>query len=288
MSKAASAKIAKQRYMEFGADKKRVRKAEFAGMFYPGDKNVLKRLLGELFSNSRTGNSKGENKNKFSNSNLKALIVPHAGYIYSGEVAAKGYSLIPVERYQHHVVIGPSHRHYFLGVAGSPDNLWETPLGFVNQIPWGSVVDSRLHEGEHSVEVQLPFLQYVYGSKDFSVTCLLTGVLTDVKGFAMNLSQKFRNSFIVVSSDFSHYLTDSLARATDEKSLEAIKNLDSGYFLETQESACGSVGIAILIELAKILGWIPSVIAYDTSAKTSGDFSSVVGYACVGFYENKP
>lgn len=277
--------------MAFGASKSGVRKASFAGSFYPKDKESLLGVLEKFFRGTSCRDQpedessygyKGKDRSK-----LKALIVPHAGYTYCGKVAASGYGIIPADMYDHYVLMGPSHRHFFLQIAGSPDSFWETPLGPVGQIPWGEQINQNWHEDEHSLEVQLPYLQFVNFNRRFSTTCLLTGMTVDAGKYAHKLSSEFQNSFFIVSSDLSHYLPDREARQVDAESLKAIGDLDSKYFLSREESACGRLGIAVLLELAQFRNWTPRVVMYDTSAGAGGDFTSVVGYACVGFFENR-
>lgn len=252
-----------------------------AGRFYPDSKLELGNMLQGLFS----GVAYVPEVANMRKTKLRALIVPHAGYIYSGEVAAKGFNFLVVKENQHYVVIGPSHYFPFDGFVSSSSKIWETPLGNVKQIPAEFPLDDNVHEPEHSIEVELPFLQYVYGKKAFSVTCLLIGMSIDSAATSDKLLKNYPTSTYIISSDLSHYLTEAEAKSKDKKTIEALLNLDAGYFYKEENHACGAKGIVVLIEMAKKQKWEGSLISYDTSATASGDNKQVVGYASIGFYE---
>jgi hypothetical protein len=244
-----------------------IRPPAVAGSFYPASPEKLKSQLADFFSTAK--------KLIPANKILKALIVPHAGYVYSGQTAAWGYAQLPKTLDKpHFVLLGPSHHAGFDGLAASSHLQWQTPLGLVNQIPAQPVNDSA-HLPEHCLEVQLPFLQYLY--PDFSITCLLTNWLPQ---FTINLSQ----SILIVSSDLSHYLPGPEAKKQDRQTIDAILNLDLKYFSLSDNLACGSGPIVLLIGLARRHNWQARLINYSTSADASGDTSAVVGYAAIAFY----
>lgn len=253
------------------------RKPAVAGVFYPGSAGKLSAMIASFME-------KTENK-RFGN--LKALIVPHAGYVYSGQTAAWGFAQISdTAKRDEAVVIGPSHQFPFEGLAASGASAWETPLGTIKQIKpektdLSVVIDDLAFEGEHSVEVELPFLQTI-GFR--SVTCLLTGMTADTDMVARYLSEYYLSSLIVISSDLSHYLPDEDAREKDKKTIRAILHGDKEYLEHEDNAACGHVGIRILMELASVNHWKSEQIYYDTSRTASGDTAQVVGYGAIVFY----
>ena len=257
----------------------KIRLPAVAGSFYPDDGSQLITLLDDFCSKT---------EELPDGKNLKALIVPHAGLIYSGQTAAWGYRQIPATVLDRPaVIIAPSHHYPFSGMAASPDNQWQTPLGIIRQIPPRHFADDvfpddLVHLSEHSVEVQLPFLQYLYPG--LSVTCFVTGQSVDTASLSGFLDQEFSGSLYIFSSDLSHYLPESEARQTDTATINAILKLDSEYLKSTDNCACGSVGISVLLQMAKQKSWHGKLIKYDTSASASGDKSAVVGYGAVGFY----
>lgn len=247
-----------------------------AGRFYPEDKVELNNTLSMLFKNTE-----GEK----STSKLKALIVPHAGYVYSGKTAAKGLSKIDAQQNEHYLIIGPSHYVAFKGISGSSLTYWETPLGDVEQIVSKSFVfNDNAHQFEHSIEVELPFLQYLHEYSNFMITSLLTGFNVDVSKSVDMIMKEFPDSILIISTDLSHFLSQEEAQQIDKNTIDAILSLDVGYFEAKDNVACGKSGIEILIELAKRSNLKLELIDYRTSYDASGDLSSVVGYAAIGFY----
>lgn len=272
-----------------------IRKPVAAGSFYPGEKMELQNLLKGLTLPGKVRPSEV--------SSVKALIVPHAGYIYSGKVAAEGFKQIMTgkprkasPRGRHYVLIGPSHHFPFEGLTGSSASYWETPLGRIRQVPpsprrlagYGEAkqifINDEAHEPEHSIEVELPFLQALYSNEKFSVTCLLTGLKVGAEKEAKYLLKNYPEAIFIFSSDLSHYLPEETARKKDKKTIEAILNLDNEYFNQKENAACGAEGIKILIEMARKQRWQGRLIVYDTSARASGDKKNVVGYASLVFY----
>ncbi len=237
-----------------------------AGSFYPATRGKSIKLLKKFFNNSK----------KIVDKKVKALIVPHAGWIYSGQTAAWGYQQISGSKQKHFVLLGPAHHEFFSGLAGSSLETWLTPLGAVTQEPFLRVAaNDPAHEGEHCLEVQLPFLQYLF--QDFQISCLLTGSETKLV-----LPE---DSLLIVSSDLSHYLPQDLAEEYDQKTIQAILTGNRKFLLENEDCACGRTGILMLMQLAKASNWQAKLVCYDTSATASGDNSRVVGYASIVFYE---
>lgn len=250
-----------------------IRASSAAGTFYPEKKRELLTFFNEVFSRHSIKKQ----------SNIRALIVPHAGYIYSGYIAAKGFSMLPVADNQHFVIIGPSHYVPFEGLVGSGKDRWKTPLGIVKQERADVPVSEEVHNPEHSIEVEIPFLQYLYGNQDFSITTLTTGASLDEKTSAEQLLAAYPDSIFIISSDLSHYLPEDAARKKDARTIEAVLQLDNQYFEKEENGACGAVGIGIVLEMAKKKNWKGNLIAYDTSASVFGDTTRVVGYASIGF-----
>lgn len=255
----------------------RIRKPAFSGSFYPESPEELTFLLDKFFENTK----------RFVKGDIKALIVPHAGYIYSGQTAAFGFKQLKVGSGKHFILIGPSHHFSFNTLVLDNNNHWETPFGKVeHSIPKIKdreiIIDSQPHIQEHCLEVEIPFLQYLF--KDFSISCLLTGYGIDIKKTTKCLLETFSGSTFIISSDLSHYLPHSLAEKTDKKTIEKILDLEEEYFLNEENVACGAIGIAILLEMAKTKKWKGELIKYDTSATASHDKSAVVGYASIAFH----
>jgi len=260
-----------------------IRPPAVSGSFYPAEKNELATVLSSLFAGTRV---------MLKNKHIKALVVPHAGFIYSGQTASWGYRQLPQPRaHQHFILLGPSHYEYFLGVAADAAEFWETPLGQIRQRSVSgkplrsAVIAPSVHALEHSLEVQLPFLQYLY-QNHFSFTALLTGGNLNTHDVAHDLAAHHTSSLFVISSDLSHYLHEKDAREKDKKTIEAILHLDPDYFDREENVACGQEAIKILIEMARVQKWQRQCIHYDTSASAfaSGDKNRVVGYAAIAFY----
>jgi len=259
-----------------------IRKPFFSGSFYPAEKKELSSILEDFFGKTK------EIKNL---KKIKALIVPHAGYVYSGQTAAWGYRQLSVnEKNYHYILVGPSHQSYFAGLVNSPDSLWETPLGEVNcrQIKKPDkeiTINEKPHLNEHCLEVQLPFLQYINSNnKQLNISSFLTGSQVDAKKSTDYFLENYPDSFYIFSSDLSHYLPKGEARSKDKKTIEAVLKGDNRYFETEENTACGMTGILILLEMAKRQKWQGILLNYDTSATFSGDTSGVVGYAAIGFY----
>jgi len=260
----------------------KIRQPAVAGSFYPGNHKELALMLREFFQKTKKTFPAPEK--------IKALVVPHAGYVYSGQTAAWGYRQLPTGlENPHFVLIGPSHFSAFSGLVCSNADYWQTPMGKVEHKTIDDkkikiMADSQPHQPEHSLEVQLPFLQFVY-QNHFRFTAFLTGYSLNSEKAGEFFWEKYPESIFVFSSDLSHYLPDEEARKKDKKTIRAIIDQDKNYLSAEDNSACGREGLLILIELAKINHWQGRLVYYDTSATASGDRSGVVGYSSVIFYE---
>lgn len=262
----------------------KIRKAQFAGSFYPSGPlelaemvdGFLKTPLRPAVAGLRWGQG----------AKLKAIIVPHAGYIYSGVVAASGYRLLKSLKFLKRVVlIGPSHSEYFKGVVLDESDFWETPLGRVPVSHLRHLSNLGSTKDEHSLEVQVPFLQRVMG--EFEIVPILTGEIEaeDLSDRLLKFLKllKDEKNIIIVSSDLSHYYPYDEAVRIDRTANEAIPALDIER-VEKKVEACGKTGILAIMHLAKKLGWKGMFLDYKNSGDTAGDKTRVVGYGCYGFY----
>jgi AmmeMemoRadiSam system protein B len=214
----------------------------------------------------------------------RMLIVPHAGHVYSGPVAASGYRLLAQEGVKRVGLIGPSHYVPFRGLAAPQHRRMETPLGTVDLDP---VVDDLVHSGfafrsepaharEHSLEVQLPFLQIV--APESTIAPLLTG--DDDPDPARTALDAMLDAglFVVVSSDLSHYHDHVTARSLDSETANTIVELREGGL--GPASACGRTAVRGALRVAAERGWKCELLDLRTSGDTAGPRDRVVGYGC--------
>ncbi len=247
-----------------------IREPVVAGSFYPADPDDLKAMMQKYLDKASPPEIKGK---------LKGLIVPHAGYIYSGPVAAYGYKLLKEEK--KFIILGPSHYSYFTGLAESGHEGWRTPLGITKIFSLKSEkihTYPAAHNPEHSLEVQLPLLQMLL--KDFEICPVLTGEIIPSEGAELLET----DAFLLVSSDLSHYQPYSHAVERDKRTLELIEKLDLDGFLQ-EGDACGKMGIAIAMAIAKKHKWKIKKLHYANSGDTAGPKTEVVGYAALAIVE---
>lgn len=252
-----------------------IREPAVAGQFYPGNAAQLSTAIRVLLDEAETPEGPAP----------KALIVPHAGYIYSGSVAATAYArLRPYRgRYTRVILLGPCHRVAVQGLALSGADLFRTPLGDVAldrntidslDLPDVNVIDAT-HQFEHSLEVHLPFLQTVLDS--FSLVPLVVGdVAAETVADVIDALWDGPETLIVVSSDLSHYLPYDAARATDRITCGAIERLQADRI--DHHDACGATPIGGLLIAAKRRGMKAVTLDLRNSGDTAGDKSRVVGY----------
>jgi AmmeMemoRadiSam system protein B len=222
----------------------------------------------------------------------KALIVPHAGYIYSGPIAAQAYALLKPLRddIRRVVLFGPAHRTYVKGLAASSADYFATPLGNVpldrEAIARATALpdvrtDDGAHAQEHSLEVQLPFLQAVLG--EFQLAPFAVGEASgEAVAQVMETLWDGAETLIVVSSDLSHYHPYAEARQMDRQTATDIEDLRP---LHDFNQACGALPINGVIAAASRLGLVPHLLDLRNSGDTAGDHSRVVGYASFAFTE---
>jgi len=253
---------------------KKVREPAAAGKFYPVEN------LREVVS-SYLEKAEYENYGR-----LRGLVVPHAGYIFSGMVAAQGFKEIPLG-IRTVIILGPSHHLYFKGASISNYTHYKTPLGEVrisekvNQLKEESLIVSVDDRLEHSIEVEIPFLQVVL--KDFEIIPIMVGDVNPKELADILLKYIDDNTLVVASSDLSHYYPYEVANELDKYCTEAIPDLDFSKMNYCQ--ACGKIPILTLMYIAKKKGWYGYLLEYKNSGDTAGDKERVVGYASIGFYE---
>jgi hypothetical protein len=279
----------------------KIRRPTQAGAFYEGDVDALKTQIENCFL-QEFGPKKRPKVNRNGPREIIGLVCPHAGYMFSGSVAANAYYELASDGAPDTVVIlGPNHTGYGSALAVVNEGFWRTPLGDVeidgetaNRIVQETRivdVDELAHRFEHSIEVQLPFLQYLYGSEfKFVPICFqmqdLSSAVEVGKALVEVLANK--NAVVIASSDMTHYEPQGNAAAKDMAALKAVEAMDEKRFysiIEKQNvTACGYGPIAALITAAKGLGAKEAkLLCYKTSGDTTGDYSSVVGYAAVSF-----
>jgi AmmeMemoRadiSam system protein B len=222
--------------------------------------------------------------------------------MYSGPVASKAYYELAIDGKPDTIVIlGPNHTGYGSGLAIMNEGVWQTPLGEVeidsktaNRIVEETEiidVDESAHRFEHSIEVQLPFLQYLFGNTfQFVPLCFLMQDIESATETGKALAEVLanENALVIASSDFTHYEPQQSVNKKDNSALKAIQELDEIQFysiIKGQDvSACGYGPIAALMTFAKVVGANKTVLlSHKTSGDITGDFSSVVGYSSVAF-----
>jgi hypothetical protein len=252
-----------------------IRNPSWTGKFYPANEADLKSTIQDFLSKA----------NLEITSKPKALISPHAGYIYSGLVAAHVYKLIENYNFKKVVIIGPSHHVATKSLAFSTFTEWETPLGHLETISPRNKNNNLLelnntaHQKEHSIEVQLPFLQET--QPKVKILPLLTGFKTDPQKASEFITTHLdKDTLLIISSDLSHYLQYEEAMERDQKTIDRVTNLKTN--IEKNE-ACGNQGINILNEIARPRDWKPKLLKYLNSGDTTNRKDSVVGYASIAY-----
>lgn len=246
----------------------KIRQPAVAGAFYPADSRELKETLDIFFKNVSPVSEKRE---------PRAIIVPHAGYVYSGQVAAHAFARI--NSYKKIILLGPSHHVYLNDIAGDTHTFWETPLGKVRIIESNFLKREDAHSEEHCLEVQIPFLQYIL--PQFDILPLVVGEADSKYVSEQVQSELDKHTLLVISSDLSHYHDYQTATELDKNTVEAIERLRPNYINE----ACGKVPILAVLNIAQTLKWEPKILCYKNSGDVSGDKSRVVGYVSVAFYD---
>ncbi len=261
-----------------------VRTAAVAGAFYPLNTQELQSDVNHLLQQASSNRAMPR---------PKAIIAPHAGYIYSGPCAAKAYySLQPyANHYQKVVLLGPSHRVGFRGIATCSADYYETPLGLVpvdkQATRLAQTCDDvscfdQAHLMEHSLEVHLPFLQTVL--KNFELIPLVVGDCETVScARVINKLWGDSHTLLVVSSDLSHFLDYASAKAIDERTCKAIETFNGDTINDHQ--ACGRNPVKGLLKAAKSHSLAIKTLCLCNSGDTAGDKQRVVGYGSWALWE---
>jgi len=261
------------------------REPVWAGRFYPADAKALTADLARLCSQARQ-----DSFAKPAGKSLRALILPHAGYIYSGPTAAHAALVLDKKQFDKVILLGPDHQVGYKSAAISKVSSYRTPLG---KIPLHADARRLLrtelfrpipegYDAEHSLEVNLPFLQYLLGN--FALVPIVLGSAQPGLITAALDPLLTPRTLVVVSSDLSHYLPYDLAMGKDKQTINQILNLDGQALAASDNSACGLVPLQVLINLARRHNWQPVLIYYANSGDTTGSRDKVVGYAAIAFY----
>lgn len=272
-------------------ERSNIREPAVAGQFYPASSQSLKNQIENLID---------KNADKL---DVIACMLPHAGYMYSGKVAAETVSRINIK--DKIILLGPNHTGYGAAFSIMTEGLWQTPLGEVKidsglakQILRRSQYledDCLAHTYEHSLEVELPFLQYFKTDFEIVPIVLLSDETSALKEIGKEIGTTLKESrlqdltLLIASSDMTHYEPQVQAQKKDKEAIEAILELDEdklmGRIKQFNISMCGYAPVISVLSAAKLLGASAAkLIKYQTSADFTGDTSGVVGYAGIVIY----
>jgi AmmeMemoRadiSam system protein B/AmmeMemoRadiSam system protein A len=265
-----------------------IRKPIWAGKFYPAQRSELVLTIDRL-----TRQAKHTRLQVPAGKQLKALILPHAGYVYSGLTAAHASVVLAQKQFDKVILLGPDHRVGFRNAAVSNVRAYKTPLGLIplskdaaNLRRQADLFHANIHSdrSEHSLEVVLPFLQHVLGEFQLVPVVMGPGDIQQLSDAIDGL--RHPNALLVVSSDLSHYLSYSQAVARDKETIRMILDLEPEKLSGCQNCACGKTPILVLLDLALRYNWQPVLLHYSNSGDTAGGRTKVVGYAAIAFYGN--
>ena len=272
----------------------KIRSPAVSGMFYAGTIGELQEQIRWCYRHE-LGPGAVPQVNKEGTRKIVAMVVPHAGYYYSGPVAAHAYKELAEDGiFDTAVILGPNHTGYGDPVSVWSEGSWSTPLGEAEvdkklaRRLLGDVVkaDEAAHIHEHSIEVQLPWLQYLYGKVRIVPIAMLAQDLETARIVGKSIGQAGGNLVVIASSDLTHYEPHSVAMEKDSSVIEAITALDEEELYARCErigcTMCGYGPVAAAIVASKEMkGKKASLLKYATSGDTSGDFSRVVGYGSI-------
>ena len=269
-----------------------IRKPAVAGAFYPADKAELTEQVDGFLANAKKTDINGR---------ILAIIVPHAGYVYSGQIAAYSFKQLEGTDFKKIIIISPSHYVNFDGISVYNKGSFETPLGLIkideelaNKIIQKNkrfIFYPQAHQKEHAIEVELPFLQRVYKGKDFRIVPIAMGapssddprILSDALYDVVD-----KDTLLVISVDLSHYYPYDKAVELDTGGLNAIEALDAGDLVQKIDSGSteidAPVAVVGAILFANRCGAKAELIKYANSGDTAGDKSRVVGYSSILIY----
>lgn len=270
------------------------RKTCVAGLFYESDEHLLIENIKSILN--------GLDEVNLDDDNIKSIVVPHAGYIYSGKTAAYAFNELSKENLPDtFIIIGPNHTGIGDKLSLTTSKKWNTPLGNVdvdvefidklNEVDLNCSLDESAHIREHSIEVELPFIQYIARKKnqDFRIVPIIIKYQHPqlCKQLAKSIyevkKQLNRNIIIIASTDLTHYEDSTTARFFDSKVMDTIENMDSDelfkQIVEYDITMCGYGPTITAIEYSKIEKAKNSyILNYSNSGDVSGDYESVVGY----------
>jgi AmmeMemoRadiSam system protein B len=257
--------------------------------WYPDNYSVLTKSLERYLKNVSTDKPEGK---------LIAIIVPHAGHKYSGQVAAYAFNCLEGMEFETVVVVSPFHYPHTGNIVTTSHMAYKTPLGLIDvDTHMLNDIDSRIKEklgkglsyisndGEHAIEVELPFLQHLLS--DFKLVPLMisnqTFKVARALGHAVSEAISNRNALLVASSDLSHYFPEEMANSFDSEMLRLIENFDPKGVIEADEQkrgfACGKAAISSVLFACRDIGASNiKVLKYSTSGDVTGDYDQVVGY----------
>jgi hypothetical protein len=264
-----------------------VRKPVVAGMWYPATRSALEDQLASL-----TRRARDTRLDLPEAAHLRALILPHAGMIYSGWTAAHAGRVLAAGQFQRVILMGPDHRVGFKNGAVSAVVAYQTPLGKVpldtaahrlrTASPLFAAVPAS-DRSEHCLEAVLPFLQYYL--REFTLVPIVMGRTSPAAMVEAVDPIVEHRTLVVVSSDLSHFMPYDQATARDRETIRLILDLDIQALRARDNSACGLTPILVLLRLAQRHRWQPVLLHYANSGDTAGDRSRVVGYAAIAFFE---
>ncbi len=263
-------------------------KSRFAGSFYPAEPSLLKKQIFDFLSNTAKVVT-----------HPKALLVPHAGYLYSGQTAAHGYKQLVDENYKTAIILGPTHQVYSNSLSLPSQESFDTPLGNINfateichnllSNPNVFAINSAPHYQEHSLEVQLPFLKYLF--PEIEIVPISVGA-TDLETFSkageIIASLYTPDTILLISSDLSHFHSLNVAKEKDAKTIGSIMKMDLDCFIKDYQNneleCCGVYPLILAFSIFKSLVQLhPTLLHYDTSATAASDTHRVVGYCSIAF-----
>ncbi len=272
----------------------KIRRSAVSGMFYAGTAGELEQQI-EWCYKHELGPGTIPKLNSRGPREIAAIVVPHAGYYYSGPVAAHAYKELAEDGiFDTAVILGPNHTGHGDPVSLWSEGDWSTPLGEVEvnkrlaQKLLGDVIkpDETAHLHEHSIEVQLPWLQHLYGKVKIVPIAMLAQDIATARIVGKSIGQAGDNLIVIASSDFTHYEPHSVAMEKDSSVIEAIVALDEEELYKRCErlgcTMCGYGPVAATIVASREMkGKKARLLKYASSGDTSGDFSRVVGYGSI-------
>lgn len=279
------------------------RKPSVSGIFYSSNKEQLVDELKGCFTNKIFGPGRLPPSDQVRK--IYGMVSPHAGYLYSGSVAANGYYSVSSSKFNNVILVGPNHYGLGSSVATTMNGIWESPIGDVMVNPQVAKdiasraasmdFDEFAHSRDHCLEVQIPFLLFatekfrivpiILTNQDEYLALELGSAISDTVNDCISKGDEF---MLIASSDFTHYESNSEAHRKDSQLIKSILSLDVTAFYYTLRqynvSACGYGAIATVMVAAKNLGATRGeLIRYATSGDVTGDKSSVVGYSSILF-----